>query len=77
MNYRVNKYYHIVFWDHTIDGTDPVKCVLIGKVVKQSKVSVTFVTWDILDEPDEVREKNWTVYAIVKSAVIKRTLLKI
>jgi hypothetical protein len=45
-----NKEVKVIFWDHVKDASFPIKCVLWGKVVKETNLYLVVCYWDIIDD---------------------------
>ena len=70
------KLVHLEFWDHVSgpgDDADPLKCEVVGILYKETKLAYYIASW-ICDE--EIRNQNSEVYAILKSTVTKKRVIK-
>jgi len=58
------KLYHITFWDHSSGGDYPIKCFLVGYLIKEHDDSYVLSPWITTDE--EYFENNLEKYCILK-----------
>lgn len=65
----------ISFWDHVEDSDEPMLCKVWGQVAKDTKLSVTVISWDLPDAEAGTRRFNQKTFTIVKSAIIEHWLL--
>lgn len=59
----------IEFWDHsqaTCGMSEPIKCFVIGWLLKETKLHYSIATWLTEEGPDE----NTDSYAILRKAII-------
>ena len=67
--FRKGKWYKVTFFDHVMGQSDPVKCVVVGYVVKQCKVSLTLSWWECLDI--DLKEDNQELVTLLKSTFVQ------
>jgi hypothetical protein len=65
----------LIFYDHSeCDGkAEPFKCVVWGKLYKETKLAYYVCSWLSQDDPEEDNSKT---FCILKSAVIKKKVLR-
>jgi len=70
------KLYYIEFWDHFCGERDIVKCSFVGWLVSEDKKRLHMTPW-ISHCKEEDQAANFEDYAIIKSCVLKKKLLKL
>lgn len=73
--FKIGKKYTIQFWDHCI-GSGAVLTEVTLWITKEDKNTVYGTWWKVLNEESETEEENREMVSIVKSAVLKKLLLK-
>lgn len=69
---KVGHIYHLIFWDHVAGGDELYKCEVFGRIVSQTKNSVTIGSWLIVGD---MGDQNKEVFCILKSAIIQKKVL--
>ena len=62
----------LTFLDHSHNGDGPIVCIVYGQIVKEDKVFIRVVGWDLFHSDMEVVMHNREVYNILKSTIIKK-----
>ena len=69
---HVGKIVKLEFLDHCMGNPDPVKCVVVGQVVKLTKTAVTLRFWEV---EEGFGEHNNEVMSIITSTIIGAKVL--
>jgi len=65
----------IRFWDHCIHGKEPVECYIIGEVSEEHVHYLVVKWWTCEADDEETSDINNEYAVIIRSAIIKRTIL--
>lgn len=77
MNFKERALYWIKFDDHSVGCDNHFEIEVVGWVVKDSPKSVLLTHWNIQTECEETWNNNIEKTCILKSAILKRKLLKL
>lgn len=76
MKYRLEKMYHIKFWDHCIGIKEAMECEVVGWCIKNTDKYVVLTHWKVNNDDKDIVEDNHEPVTIVKSCIIKSKCIR-
>lgn len=75
LKFEVGEVYRIKFWDHCTGAQEPMKCEVVGFVLKSNPLFVSVSHWVTITDCAETREANLEPTTILKSCIVQKRKL--